>query len=172
MIQIPGTAYLLAAAFVAGAYSTYKVMDWRHDAELFKALEISRTLERGGVAIANKSDLVYIEKLRKQKEGSDAREAKFQRALDIAGAALRNCAVSPELVRLLNERRDAEPAAGPAAKPESAAAPPEAGSDCAAVIATYNWNIDNVVEPNRLQVEGLQEFYRALQRKFNRRNNS
>ena len=169
MIPIPGTAYLLAAAFVAGAYSSYKVMYWRHDAEELRAVQISRTLERSGVAIANKSDLVYIEKLRQQKESSDAREAKVRKALDIAGAALRHCAVSPELVGLLNERRDAEPAPGPAPDPRPAAAPPQAGSDCAAVIETYSWNIDNVVEPNRLQVEGLQEFYRALQQKFNAR---
>lgn len=41
MIPLPGTAYLLAAAFVAGAFSTYKVMDWKADAEHTQVIEAS-----------------------------------------------------------------------------------------------------------------------------------
>ena len=39
MIPMPGTAYLLAAAFVAGAFSAYKVMDWKAEAEHTQQLE-------------------------------------------------------------------------------------------------------------------------------------
>lgn len=167
MIPIPGTAYLVAAAFVAGAYSTYKVMDWKQDAEELRAIRISREMERGGVAIANKADLEHIERLTKQKESADVRAVKLQKAIEIAGDALKHCDVSPELVGLLNERRSPEPVARPAAPAVPAPAPAQAGSDCAAVIETYHWNIDNVIEPNRLQIEGLQKFYRDVQKRFN-----
>ena len=167
MIQVPGTAYLIAAAFVAGAYSTYKVMDWKQRAEEADVIKISREIERGGTAVANQADKDYIVRLTKQKESSDARAEKFRRALEIAGNSLRNCSVSPDIVRLLNERRDTESAPRVAAKPEPAAPQVEAGSNCAAVLETYRWNIDNVVEPNRLQVEGLQKFYNDVRTKFN-----
>ena len=170
MIPIPGTAYLLLAAFTAGAVGTYKVMDWKQRAEEATAIKISREIERGGVAVANQADKDYISRLTKQKESADARAEKFRKALDVAGNSLRKCAVSPELVRLLNESRDEVAAARAATKPQPATPQAEAssnGSNCAAVLETYQWNIDNVVEPNRLQVEGLQKFYNDVREKFN-----
>ena len=170
MIPIPGTAYLLLAAFVAGAVGTYKVMDWKQRAEEATAIKISREIERGGVAVANAADKDYISRLTKQKESADERARRLSRALEIAGNSLRNCTVSPELVRLLNDSREEVAATRASSKPQPATPKAEASagsSNCAAVIETYHWNIDNVVEPNRLQVEGLQKFYNDLRMKFN-----
>ncbi len=167
MIPIPGTAYLLAAAFVAGAYSTYKVMDWKQRAEEADVIKISRVIERGGVAVANQADKDYIIRLTKQKESADVRAEKFRTALEIAGNSLRSCSVSPELVGLLNDARGEVAAARAAPKPQPATPQAQASSNCALVLETYQWNIDNVVEPNRLQVEGLQKFYNDVRTKFN-----
>jgi len=169
MIPIPGTAYLLAAAFIAGAFTTYKVMDWKQDAEELRAVKISRELERGGVVIANKADKEYIAKLTAQKEKADARAEKFKAAMEISAKALSKCAVRPELVSLLNEPREGNAAAGITVKPKPTTPQVEASSNCALVLETYHWNIDNVIEPNRLQVEGLQKFYNDVRQKFNAR---
>lgn len=165
--MIPGTPYLLLGAFVGGlASGGYGVHTW-YKAQRVEAIQEARKTEREGVKTANQADVRYIDRLHTNTEIANARAEKFQAAFKTAANSLRRCAVSPELVRLLNDTGE-KPATGPAAKPKPAAPDAEAGSNCAAVVETYRWNQDNVIEPNRIQVEELQRFYRDVQKKFNR----
>lgn len=166
--MIPGTPYLLLGAFLGGlGAGGYGVHTW-YQAKRVNALEAARTVERAGVRTAHQADIRYIDRLHEQKGIADARADKFQKAFNMAADSLRRCAVSPELVRLLNESRE-KPVAGVAAKPESAPSDAQAGSsDCAAVVETYQWNIDNVVVPNQIQIQELQRFYWELRQRFNR----
>lgn len=63
MIPVPGTVYIVAAAFVAGAFVTYKVMDWKHDAELLREVKVAQQLERGLVKIVTKIEKKYIDRV-------------------------------------------------------------------------------------------------------------
>ena len=112
------------------------------------------------------ADVRYIDRLHANTEIANAKADKFKKSFDLAANSLRRCAVSPDLLRMLNDTGE-KLATRPSRKPESAAAQAQAGSDCAEVLATYKWNIDNVIEPNRIQVEELQRFYREVQRNFN-----
>ena len=167
MITIPGTAYLLLGAFVGGlASGGYGVHTW-YKAKRVEAIQEARTLERAGVRVGHQADIRYIDRLHANTEKANARADKFQAVFKIAADGLQRCAVAPDLLRLLNEPGE-KPAAGTAAKAGATAPAPEAGSNCAAVVETYRWNQDNVIEPNRIHVEELQRFYRDLQKKFNR----
>lgn len=167
--MIPGipNPSVLAGVFLAGLVAGgYGVHTW-YKAQRVDALQEARALERGGVRVANQSDVRYIDRIHEQREAANARAGKFQTAFNLAADGLRACRVSPELLGLLNDT-GAKPAPGPAAEPRPAAPAAQAGTDCAAVVETYRWNIDNVIEPNRIQLEELQRFYRDVQRKFNR----
>ncbi len=159
---------LYLVVFLAGlSAGGYGVHTW-YKAQMVDAVQAARTVERAGVQAANQADLEYIARLEKEKEAANAKAAKWKTAFDQAANGLRRCAVGPELLGMLNQDRS-EPAPRPAAQPEPAPAQAQAGSDCAAVIDTYHWNIENVVEPNRIQIEEMQRFYRELQQEFNRR---
>lgn len=167
MIPIPRTPYLLLGAFVGGLLSGgYGVHTW-YKAQSVKAIQEARKVEREVVRIGHQADIRYIDRLHANTERANARADKFQAVFKIAADSLQRCAVAPDLLRLLNDTGE-KPAPGSAAKPEPAAKETEAGSNCASVIETYRWNQDNVIEPNRLQVEELQRFYRDVQKKFNR----
>lgn len=71
MIPIPGTPYLLAAAFVAGAVCTYKVMDWKHDAELLQEARVATEMVRGGYKIVVKTEHVVQERIVAVKQKGD-----------------------------------------------------------------------------------------------------
>jgi hypothetical protein len=165
------TPYLAAAAFAGGLLAGgYGVHTW-YKAQRVEALQEARTLERDGVRLANQSDVRYIDRIHEQREAAHARAERFETAFQLAADGLRACRVGPDLLGLLNDT-GAKPASGPAAEPRPAAPAAQAGavgSDCAAVVETYRWNIDNVVIPNQLQIESLQEFYRDIQRQFNKR---
>ena len=45
MIPLPATGYLVAAAFLAGAVSAYKVMDWKQQAEEKRDLQATLALQ-------------------------------------------------------------------------------------------------------------------------------
>jgi len=167
MIPIPGTPYLLLGAFLSGlAAGSYGVHTW-YKAQRVEAIQEARNTEREGVRAANQADVRYIDRIFAQREAANANADKFKAAFTVAADSLRRCAVSPDLLRLLNESRES-PAPGLAAKPEPAAPETQAGSsDCAAVVETYRWNIDNVIVPNAIQIEELQRFYRDVQRRFN-----
>lgn len=167
MIPIPGTAYLLAGAFLGGlAAGGYGVHTW-YKAQRTDAILEARKVERAGVRVAVQADVRYIDRLHANTEAANAKADKFKKAFDLAANSLRRCAVSPDLLRLLNDTGE-KPVAGSARKPEPAAEKTQAGSDCAEVLATYKWNIDNVIVPNAIQIEELQRFYLDVQRKFNR----
>lgn len=176
MIPIPPSLYVTAAAFVAGlASGGYGVHTW-YKAQRVEALQQARTLERDGVRIANQADVRYIDRIFQQREAAHARATRFETAFRQAADGLRACRVGPDLLGLLNDTGE-KPPAGPAAQPKPAATAAQTdpkgasgagGTDCAAVVETYRWNIDNVIVPNQLQIEELQRFYRDLQRKFNR----
>ena len=167
MIPIPGTPSLLLGAFLGGlAAGGYGVHTW-YKAQRVEAIQEARKVEREGVRTANQADVRYIDRLHQNTEKANARATQFQAAFRTAADGLRHCNVSPDLLRLLNESRE-KPAAGSAAKPKPAPETAQAGSNCAAVVETYEWNIDNVIEPNRIQAEELQRFYRDVQKKFNR----
>ena len=167
MIPIPGTPWLLLGAFVGGlAGGGYGVHTW-YKAQRVEAIQEARTLEREGVRTAVQADVRYIDRLHANTEKANARAEKFQAAFALATDSLQRCAVSSDLLRLLNESGE-KPAPGPTGKLEPAPPAVEAGSDCAAVIDTYRWNQDNVIEPNRIHVEELQRFYRDVQKRFNK----
>lgn len=158
---------MLLGAFVGGLISGgYGVHTW-YKAQRVEAIQEARKLEREGVKTATQADIRYIDRLHENTEKANARAKLFQAAFTTAADSLRGCAVAPDLLRLLNETGE-KPAAGPAAKPGAASANAEAGSNCAAVIETYEWNKNNVILPNAIQIEELQKFYRDVQRKFNR----
>ncbi len=168
MLPLPGTPYLLLGAFLGGlAAGSYGVHTW-YQAQRVDALNEARKVERAGVKAASQADIRYIDRLHEQRRVADERAAKFQAAFNLAADSLRRCAVSPDVLRLLNEPRE-KPVAGLATESQPAAASTQAGSsDCAAVVETYQWNIDNVIEPNRIQIQELQRFYWELRQRFNR----
>ena len=45
MIPLPATGYLVAAAFLAGAVSAYKIMDWKQQAEEKRELQATLALQ-------------------------------------------------------------------------------------------------------------------------------
>lgn len=53
MIPLPGVPYLVAGAFLAGAVATYKVMDWRRDAELKREVEVALNLVKDSTKIVH-----------------------------------------------------------------------------------------------------------------------
>lgn len=161
------TLYVMAASLAVGVASgAYGAHTW-YKARMVEAVEDARTAERAAVSAANKSDKVFIDRINAQWEAANARAEKFEKAFTIAANSLRKCSVSPDLLRVLNDLRDKD-AAGVAAKSLPAPKEAEAGSDCAEVIATYRWNIENVIEPNRIQVEELQNFYNRQREIFNK----
>lgn len=167
MISIPSTAYLLAGTFLAGTASGgYAVHTW-YKAQKVEKLQEARQLERGGVRTANQSDVRYIDRLHENTEKANARASQWQTSFNLAADSLRKCSVSPDIVRLLNSV-GAGVVAGPASGAKPAAKETETNSNCAVVLETYKWNIENVVRPNEIQIEELQKFYREIQQKFNK----
>lgn len=162
------TPALMAYAFTGGvAAGGYGVHTW-YKAQRVDAIEKARETERLGVRKANQADVRYIDRIMEQREHANAKAAEFQRAFTIAADSLRRCAVSPDLLGLLNDGRSA-PATGTAGKPGPAAVEVKAGSNCAAVIETEQWNKDNVTRPNEIHIEELQRFYNEQRRLFNGR---
>lgn len=157
-------AYTFAAGLTAGGYGVHT---W-YKAQRVDAIETARETEQEGVHVANEADVRYIKRLEGERDQANANAAKFQRAFNMAADSLRHCAVSPDLLRLLNDGRSAA-TAGTAAQPGPAAVEAKAGSDCAAVIETEQWNKENVVIPNQIQIEELQRFYNEQRRLFNGR---
>lgn len=157
-------AYAFAGGLTSGAYGVHT---W-YKAQRVDAIESARETEREGVHVANEADARYIQRLEDQRDKANAKAAKFQQAFNTAANSLRRCAVSPDLLRLLNDGRSA-PTAGTPGAPGPAAVEAKAGSDCAAVIETEQWNKENVVTPNSIQIEELQRFYNEQRRLFNGR---
>lgn len=91
MIPIPGTVYLLAAAFVAGAVATYKVMDWAHDAEKLREVEAARLVERSNARAVVRVEKEVVERIIRIKERGETitKEVKvYVTAKDDSGCVL------------------------------------------------------------------------------------
>lgn len=157
-------AYTFAAGLTAGGYGVHT---W-YKAQRVDAIESARTTERAGVSKANQADVRYVDRIMEQRDKANANAAKWEKAFNTAADSLRHCAVGPDLLRLFNDGRSA-PTAGTPGAPGPAAVEAEAGSNCAAVIATEQWNKENVVIPNSIQIEELQRFYNEQRRLFNGR---
>lgn len=159
---------LIAYAFVGGlGAGGYGVHTW-YKAQKVAKVEDARKMERTGVAKANQADVRYIDRLTEQRDQANANADKWKKEFDRVSVSLRRCTVSPTLLGMLNDGRSGA-TAGTAPKPSPTPAPVEAGSNCAAVIETEQWNKENVVLPNQIQIEELQRFYEEQRRLFNKR---
>lgn len=56
MIPLPSSGTIVVLAFAAGALVTYKVMDWKADAERLEQERITHALNAQGVVIANRTE--------------------------------------------------------------------------------------------------------------------
>lgn len=157
-------AYAFAGGLVGGGYGVHT---W-YKAQRVAGIEKARETERLGVRTANQADVRYVDRIMEQRERANAKAEKFQQAFELAANTLRRCIVDPTLLGLLNDGRSA-PTAGTSGQPGPAAVEAKAGSDCAAVIATEQWNKENVVIPNQIHIEELQRFYNEQRRLFNGR---
>lgn len=64
--------YVVLAAFVAGSIGTYKVMDWKHDAELAQAVKVAMALQTDQFKTVIKVETRVQEKIRViEKKGND-----------------------------------------------------------------------------------------------------
>lgn len=162
------TPALCAYAFAAGAAaSAYGSHVW-HKAQRVDAIEKARETERLGVRQAHQADVRYVDRIMEQRDKANAKAAEFKKSFLLASDTLRTCLVNPTLLGLLNDGRGGA-VTGMPAEPMRGAPKVEAGSNCAAVIETEQWNKENVVIPNAIQLEELQRFYNEQRRLFNGR---
>lgn len=70
--KLPALPYLLAVTFVAGGLATWRVMDWKQDAELARELKVAAVLREDSFKIVLKKEIVIQERIRVvEKKGQD-----------------------------------------------------------------------------------------------------
>lgn len=166
-LALAGLAIALIATFYVG--KLHERGSW--ESRRAEQIQQARETERAGAGIVNTAESDQQSKNKAQLEKAHAELEKLRAQL----ARVPRCPVPRAVVRLLDgERMPA--AAGSAAKPQAAPAPvdPDAGNagagetvECSAVIDHCAVNRVQVCEPNALQVEGLQQFYENLRRRYN-----
>lgn len=69
---MPGAPYLMLAAFVAGGLGAWRIMDWRHDAELARGLKVAIALQDERFRIVTRIETRVQTRIRTiEKRGND-----------------------------------------------------------------------------------------------------
>lgn len=160
MIQLPSTVYLLAGAFLAGAVATYKVMDWKHDAELKHELEVAVDLARTSGKVVTRTETVVQERIRVVKEKGETIVRYIPKVITERVEAACPGGLPHGFVRLHDDA-----AANRAPGPPTVADADPAGTPLAeaAEAVTDNYTAYHAC---RAQVEGWKAYYESLRKLF------
>lgn len=158
---LPGVPYLLLAAFVAGAFSTYKVMDWRHDAELVRELKVAQVLQKETFKTVIKTETVVQEKIRviREKGQEVIREVPKIITKEVEGACPTGLPLG--FIRVLDTTAIGRTPGPPTL---TDAAPSGVTLTRASEIVSINYTEYNVLAE---QVKGWQSFYADLRKTVN-----
>ncbi len=170
-IALVAVAIAAAAIFFAGKF--HERAAW--ESKTVEAVEAARGTERDGSAIANSADAQYLALTQQHLEEANAELFKLREQL----ASVPDCRVPVAVVRL-SDGTGVPATARPAGKPETKTAPVAADAghrdptesetatvECRAVIENCAVNRVTVCEPNALQLQGVQDFYEALRKRYN-----